>query len=318
LKKLLYIYIILISALSFSQIKEIDSLPFNVDDYVFVKPGDTLTVNLNEFSLLPKHKFKSRNDIRYYLWFRRKVYKAYPFAQLASQRLDSLNARLTKIDSLPFNVDDYVFVKPGDTLTVNLNEFSLLPKHKFKSRNDIRYYLWFRRKVYKAYPFAQLASQRLDSLNTRLTKIDSKRKRKKYTKLVQNYIEGEFTDQIKKMTTTEGRILIKLIHRQTGETAFQNIKVLRSGWKAFWYNTTANVFKLSLKTEYHPESDNEDFLIEDVLQRAFQDDKLTAQASKLIFNFDEIIAKRKAEINVEQYKSMFAKIRKKKKRKKKS
>lgn len=244
MKKLLYIYIILISALSFSQIKEIDSLPFNVDDYVFVKPGDTLTVNLNEFSLLPKHKFKSRNDIRYYLWFRRKVYKAYPFAQLASQRLDSLNQRLER--------------------------------------------------------------------------IQSKSKRRKYTKLVQNYIEGEFTNQIKKMTTTEGRILIKLIHRQTGETAFQNIKVLRSGWKAFWYNTTANVFKLSLKTEYHPESDNEDFLIEDVLQRAFQDDKLKAQASKLTFNFNEIIVKRKAEINVEQYKLMFAKIRKKKKRKKKS
>ncbi|ARV16968.1 hypothetical protein BTO07_17230 [Polaribacter sp. SA4-12] len=226
-------------------------------------------------------------------------------------------SQIKEVDSLPFNVDDYVFVKPGDTLTVNLNEFSLLPKHKFKSKNDIRYYLWFRRKVYKAYPFAQLASQRLDSLNTRLERIQSKRKRKKYTKLVQNYIEGEFTNQIKKMTTTEGRILIKLIHRQTGLTAFQNIKDLRSGWKAFWYNTTANVFKLSLKTEYHPESDNEDFLIEDVLQRAFQDDKLKHQTSKLTFNFDEIIAIRKAEVNVEHYKEMFAKIRKKKKRKKK-
>ena len=217
-----------------------------------------------------------------------------------------------------FNIEDYVFVNPGDTLTIKLNEFSLLPKHKFKSRNDIRYYLWFRRKVYKAYPFAQIASKRLDSLNVRLERIKSKSKRRKYTKLVQKFIEGEFTDQIKKMTTTEGRILIKLIHRQTGETAFQNIKVLRSGWKAFWYNTTANVFKLSLKTEYHPESDNEDFLIEDVLQRAYQDDKLKVQASKLTFNFNEILAKRKAEINVEDYKLMFAKIRKKKKRKKKN
>ncbi len=217
-----------------------------------------------------------------------------------------------------FNIEDYVFVNPGDTLTIKLNEFSLLPKHKFKSRNDIRYYLWFRRKVYKAYPFAQIASKRLDSLNVRLERIKSKSKRRKYTKLVQKFIEGEFTDQIKKMTTTEGRILIKLIHRQTGETAFQNIKVLRSGWKAFWYNTTANVFKLSLKTEYHPESDNEDFLIEDVLQRAYQDDKLKVQASKLTFNFNEILAERKAEINVEDYKLMFAKIRKKKKRKKKN
>lgn len=223
-----------------------------------------------------------------------------------------------EIDSLLFNIEDYVFVNPGDTLTIKLNEFSLLPKHKFKSRNDIRYYLWFRRKVYKAYPFAQIASKRLDSLNVRLERIKSKSKRRKYTKLVQKFIEGEFTDQIKKMTTTEGRILIKLIHRQTGETAFQNIKVLRSGWKAFWYNTTANVFKLSLKTEYHPESDNEDFLIEDVLQRAFQDDKLKVQASKLTFNFNEIVAERKAEINVEDYKLMFAKIRKKKKRKKKN
>ena len=220
-------------------------------------------------------------------------------------------SQIKETDSLPINVDDYVFVKPGDTLVVNLNEFSLLPKHKFKSREDVRYYLWFRKKVFKAYPYAQLASQRLDSLNQRLEKIESKSKRRKYTRLVQKYIEGEFTDQIKKMTTTEGRILIKLIHRQTGKTAFQNIKVLRSGWKAFWYNTTANVFSLSLKTEYHPETENEDFLIEDVLQRAFQDGKLQPQKTKLNFDFPQIIIERKAEINVEEYKLFFAKMRKK-------
>ena len=224
-------------------------------------------------------------------------------------------SQIKEKDSLPINIDDYVFVKPGDTLTVNLNEFSLLPKHKFKSKNDIRYYLWFRRKVFKAYPYAQLAAQRLDSLNARLERIESKSKKRKYTKRIQKYIEGEFTDQIKKMTTTEGRILIKLIHRQTGKTAFNNIKVLRSGWKAFWYNTTANVFKLSLKTEYHPESNNEDFLIEDVLQRAFQNEKLKTQSSKLNFDFTKIIEEKKAEVNVEVYKKMFAKIRKKKKRK---
>jgi len=226
-------------------------------------------------------------------------------------------AQKKEIDSLPISIDDYVFVKPGDTLTVNFNEFALLPKPKFDSRDDIRYYLWFRRKVFKTYPYAQLASERLDSLEVRIQKIKSKSKRKKYIKLVQKYIEGEFTDQIKKMTTTEGRILIKLIHRQTGQTAFDNIKVLRSGWKAFWYNTTANVFKLSLKTEYHPESVNEDFLIEEVLQRAFQDDKLKRQASRLDFDFTKIIVEKKAKIDVEEYKLMFAKNRKKNSRKQK-
>lgn len=217
------------------------------------------------------------------------------------------------LDALPSNMEDYVFVKPGDSITITLNEISLLPKQKFKSKEDIRYYLWLRRKVFKAYPYAKLASTRLDSLTTRLLRIRSKRKQKKYTKQIQKYIEGEFSDQIKKMTRTEGRILIKLIHRQTGETAYDNIKELRSGWKAFWYNTTATIFKLSLKYEYHPESVNEDFLIEDILQRAFRDGLLKPQKTKLLFNFDKIIQKNKVEINVEEYKTMFAKIKKKQK-----
>ena len=220
-------------------------------------------------------------------------------------------------DSLPKNTDEYIFVKPGDSVVIQLNEISLLPKPKFSSKNDIRYYLWFRKKVYKAYPFAKLASERLDSLNARLERIDSKSKRRRYTRLVQDYIEGEFTTQIKKMTTTEGRILIKLIHRQTGQTAFNNIKGLRSGWRAFWYNTTANVFQLSLKTEYSPETINEDFLIEDALQRAFLEGKLQGQKSKLNFDFIKVMADRKAKINVEEYKLMFVKMRKKKKDKKK-
>lgn len=210
-------------------------------------------------------------------------------------------------DSLPKNLEDYVFVKPGDTLIVNLEEITILPKHKFKSRIDARYYLWFRRKVFKSYPYAKLASERLDSLNARLSRIKKKSAKRKYTKRIQKYIEGEFTDQIKKMTKTEGRILIKLIHRQTGKTAFNNIKGLRSGWKAFWYNTTANLFKLSLKDEYHPETVNEDFLIEDILQRAFIDENLKKQESKLNFNFTKILLDKKGDINVEEYKKMFAK-----------
>jgi hypothetical protein len=218
-------------------------------------------------------------------------------------------------DSFPKNIEDYVFVRPGDTLTINLNGFSIIPKQKFNSKVDVRYYLWFRKKVFKVYPLAKLASERLDTLNNRLAKIKSKSKRKRYTRRIQKYVEGEFTDQIKKMTKTEGRILIKLIHRQTGKTAFNNIKGLRSGWNAFWYNTTANVFKLSLKDEYHPETINEDFLIEDILQRAFQDDVLKMQNSKLNFDFQQIISDRKAVIDVEKYKRMFAKMKKRKKNK---
>lgn len=225
-----------------------------------------------------------------------------------------LNAQ--KKDSLPLNLNDYILIKKGDTLTINLDEFSILPKHKFKSSIDARYYYWFTTKVNKAYPYAKLASERLDSLSASLSRIKKKRKRRKHTRKAQKYLEGEFSDQLKKMTKTEGRILIKLIHRQTGKTAFENIRELRSGWKAFWYNTTANLFRLSLKSEYHPESINEDYLIEDVLQRSFMEGKLTPQKAKLDFDFPKIAASKKGSIDVDEYKKMFAKQNKKKRKKK--
>ncbi|WP_442266872.1 DUF4294 domain-containing protein [Tenacibaculum sp. ZS6-P6] len=228
----------------------------------------------------------------------------------------NLNAQIK--DSLPNFSDEYFLVKDGDTLMIKLEEVPVLPKHKFKSRTDVNYYYWFRKKVFKAYPYATLASKRIDSLNARLDRIDSNRKKRIYVRRVQKYLEKELTDQIKKMTRTEGRVLIKLIHRQTGRTVFENIREFRSGWKAFWYNTTANVFKLSLKDEYHPESVNEDYLIEDILQRGFIDEVLEVQEPKLKLDSYKILESKKGEVDVEEYKKMFAKMRKKRKKKKKS
>ncbi|MBI9041655.1 DUF4294 domain-containing protein [Lutibacter sp.] len=186
-------------------------------------------------------------------------------------------------DSIPLS-DQYI-VFEGDTLLIELDEIMLLKKVKFKTAYDQKYYYWFRKKVLKAYPYAKLASERLTVLNQRRDSIKSKSKKREYTIRVQKYMEGEFTDQLKKLTRTEGRILIKLIHRQTGETTYDVVKDLRSGWKAFWYNTTASMFKLSLKDKYNPEKNPEDYLIEDILQRAFLAGNLKEQPSKLKYDY---------------------------------
>ncbi len=220
-----------------------------------------------------------------------------------------------KKDKVPSFVDDYYLVKDGDSLMIELNEVTILPKHKFTSKVDVHYYFWFRRKVFKAYPYAIMASKRIDSLNVRLDRIASRRKKRKYVKKVQKYLEEELTGRLKKLTRTEGRVLLKLIHRQTGKTAFDNIKEIRSGWKAFWYNATANVFKLSLKSEYNPATNNEDYLIEDILQRAFIDETLTYQEPKLKRNYKDIVSNYKGKVDVTVYKKMFAKQRKRKKKK---
>ncbi|MCP9200774.1 DUF4294 domain-containing protein [Gramella sp. GC03-9] len=176
----------------------------------------------------------------------------------------------------------------GDTMpreTIDLEEVVLLRKLKFDDINERRRYLILRKKTRKVYPYAKLASERLVELNSRLDQIKSKRDRKKYTKIVENYIEREFAEELKKLTRTEGQILVKLIHRQTGTTAFNLVKNLKSGWRAFWYNTTASMFDISLKEEYHPESNQEDFLIEDILQRSFRDNILERQGSALDFEY---------------------------------
>jgi hypothetical protein len=189
-------------------------------------------------------------------------------------------------DSIPL-LERYMIFE-GDTLLIELDEVFLLKTLKFKTDYDRRYYIWYRKKTLKAYPYAKLAADRLETLNERLEKIKSKRKKKEYIKVIQNYMEGEFTDQLKKLTRTEGEILIKLMHRQTGHTAYDLVKDYRSGWKAFWYNATANMFKLSLKDKYDPLHNKNDFIIEDVLQRAFTDGILQRQASKVEFDYYEL------------------------------
>ena len=201
-----------------------------------------------------------------------------------------LFSQVEEKDSIPIT-ERYIVFK-GDTLLIELEEVLLLKKLKFETSYDRKYYYWFRKKVLKAYPFAKIAAERLETLNQRLENIKSKRKKKQYTKRIQKYMEGEFTDQLKKLTRTEGRILIKLLHRQTGTVTYDLVKDYRSGWKAFWYNTTANMFKLSLKDEYDPLNNNEDFLIEDILQRAFVDGVLEEQASKLDIDYIELSSKK--------------------------
>jgi hypothetical protein len=175
----------------------------------------------------------------------------------------------------------FYYIIEGDTIPrefIDLDEVVLLNKLAFNSKEDRRRYLILKRKTKKVYPYAKLAAERLTSLKNRLDSITNKRKKKSYTKKVQKYIEEEFSETLKKFTRTEGQILVKLIHRQTGRTAFELVKELRTGWRAFWYNTTASMFDISLKETYSPFDDKEDYLIEDILERAFQANILERQA----------------------------------------
>ncbi len=153
------------------------------------------------------------------------------------------------------------------------------------------------RRVFKVYPYAKLAAENLKILNANMAKLKTEREKKKYFKIVENYLENEFEDRLKKFSRKEGQVLVKLIHRQTGETTFKLVKDLKSGWKAFWSNNTARLFDINLKEEYDPMNELDDFYIEGMLLKAFKEGKLQRQDPAKPIDLAELSATWKEKLN---------------------
>jgi len=141
-------------------------------------------------------------------------------------------------------------------------------------------FLILKRRVYRTYPYARTASERLEILNRNLAKLKSKKEKKKFLKITEEYMENEFESRLKNLSRKDGQILMKLIHRQTGETTYDLVKDLKSGWSAYWYGKAAKLYTINLKATYQPYSIKEDFWIEDILLEGFENRTLIEQAPK--------------------------------------
>ncbi|WP_264522105.1 DUF4294 domain-containing protein [Flavobacterium sp. N1994] len=177
-------------------------------------------------------------------------------------------------------------VKDENDTIVPLEEV-VVYKHRLNAA-ELKEFQLLQNRVYKVYPLARVAAERLTVLNKNMDKLQSKREKKKYFKIVEDYMENEFTGQLKKLSRKQGQILVKLIHRQTGYTTFELIKDYKSGWKAFWSNNTARLFDINLKTKYAPYEVNEDFLIETILDRAFLRGRLVPQVPANPVDIDQL------------------------------
>lgn len=170
--------------------------------------------------------------------------------------------------------------------TIQLEEI-VIYKGKVNIESQKQFEL-LRNRVYKTYPYAKLASERLTALNRGMKSLKTNREKKKYFKIVEDYLNNEFEARLKKLSRKQGQILIKLIHRQTGVTTYELVKNLKSGWTAFWSNTTAKMFDLNMKTQYSPYEVNEDYLIETILVRAFESGRLINQPPAKPVNYDDL------------------------------
>ena len=215
-----------------------------------------------------KNSFKNMSKkLVYFLLF-------FPFSFISNAQIT--NDSLAKRDAI---------IEANDTI-VPLEEV-VVYRHKWNAAEKKEFQL-LQNRVYKVYPLAKIAADRLTVLNKNMDKMKTNREKKKYFKIVEDYMENEFTGQLKKLSRKQGQILVKLIHRQTGYTTFELIKDYKSGWKAFWSNNTARLFDINLKTKYEPYEVNEDFLIESILDRAFIRGRLVNQKPANPLDIDEL------------------------------
>ena len=192
---------------------------------------------------------------------------------------NTINAQVDKNDEYLQVIDTMKVVQLPEVLIYKGGEIDEESKKNF---------LILQRRILRVYPFAKATSERLTSLNKGMAKLKSDREKKKYFKIVEEYLEKEFEGKLKQLSRKDGQILVKLIHRQTGSTTFDLIKEQKSGWKAFWANKTARVFSINLKTEYSPYAVSEDFLIESILVKFFQEGKLPRQEPAISLNYEQL------------------------------
>ncbi len=152
----------------------------------------------------------------------------------------------------------------GDTVAIaDFENVILYPPPVFKSKKDEMKY-W--RLIYNlkiVYPYAKVAGNKFKEMNQHFLTLKTEHERKIYTKQVEKDIRKQFEAQLVDLTITQGRLLIKLIHRETGKTSYDLLKEFRGDFSAVFWQTMARLFGSNLKTTYDPTG--ADKQIEDIL-----------------------------------------------------
>jgi hypothetical protein len=186
---------------------------------------------------------------------------------LLTEASGQIDTSKQKNDTLPDRVYLLQQVKrDGVTMPeIQIKEVTVLGKSSDKTRR-----VWARRYdrlVYNlktVYPYALIVRQRLSEVNEDLARMTTDRERRRYIKDVENNVLGEYEDDARNMTITQGRLLIKLIDRETQNTSYELIRLYRGGISAAFWQGIARIFGTNLKEQYDPYGD--DIVIELIIQ----------------------------------------------------
>ena len=150
-------------------------------------------------------------------------------------------------------------IDKGDTIPL----IHILPVRKYARKPDMRRYQRLIRQVKKCYPLAKQARLEMERMERELLAVKDKKEQEKLAKELQKQLIKQYTPVILKMTISEGKVLLKLIDRETELTAYQIIKDFRGGFVAGFWQMFAKMFGNNLKLDYQPEK--RDKLLEQIV-----------------------------------------------------
>lgn len=159
----------------------------------------------------------------------------------------------------------------GDTLFfASLEPVTIVDKRQFKNDKDKSDFRKLQRNITAVYPYAKMAREIYNNMNNDLASMDKRRQQKKYKKNQEEQLKAEFEEKLKKLNTTQGKLLIMLINRYTGNNCYGLIKELKGGIAAFSWNIVGKRWGYDLKAPYIP-AENPD--IELIMTALEEDDK---------------------------------------------
>ncbi|HPJ62791.1 MAG: DUF4294 domain-containing protein [Lentimicrobium sp.] len=146
----------------------------------------------------------------------------------------------------------------GDTLPqITLPEVNIRGFIIFRSPADQRRFDRLVRNVKKVYPYAKLAGIKLNEYEAMMAGLPEKEQRK-LLKRAEDELKAEFGDELKALNFTQGKILLKLVDRETGNPTYHIVRELRGSFVAFFWQNLSRLFGYNLKEKYDPEGKDRD------------------------------------------------------------
>ena len=153
----------------------------------------------------------------------------------------------------------YARIEGNDTtLIVHLPEVDIDLMNRYYQIAETRQGRKLVSNVRKVYPYAKLASDKLQEYDTILAHAANDAERRRLMKEAEQEITDRYTEELEHLTFTQGAILIRLIDRETGNTSYQLVQELRGKVRAFFYQGFARLWGYNLKTEFDPKNNTED------------------------------------------------------------